>query len=38
VAFTVAPVVLVAAAIAASVGPALRAASTDPATTLRGGS
>lgn len=35
-AFTVAPVVLVVASLAACVGPALRTASTDPATTLRG--
>jgi putative ABC transport system permease protein len=36
VAFTVAPAVLVAASLGACLGPALRAASTDPATTLRG--
>ena len=36
VAFTVAPAVLVVAAFGACLGPALRAASTDPATTLRG--
>jgi putative ABC transport system permease protein len=36
VAFTVAPVVLVLVSLAACLGPALRAASTDPATTLRG--
>jgi len=36
VAFTVAPVILVAAALTACLGPALRAASTDPAATLRG--
>ena len=35
VAFTVAPAVLVVASLAACLGPALRAASTDPATTLR---
>ena len=36
VAFTVAPVLLVLVSLAACLGPALRAASTDPATTLRG--
>ena len=36
VAFTVAPAVLVVASLAACLGPALRAASTDPAVTLRG--
>jgi putative ABC transport system permease protein len=36
VAFTVAPAVLVVASLGACLGPALRAASTDPATTLRG--
>jgi ABC-type antimicrobial peptide transport system permease subunit len=36
VAFTLAPVVLVVASFGACLGPALRAASTDPATTLRG--
>jgi putative ABC transport system permease protein len=36
VAFTVAPAVLVVTSLGACLGPALRAASTDPATTLRG--
>src|SRR5206468_12087330 len=36
VAFTVAPAVLVVACLVACLGPALRAASTDPAVTLRG--
>ena len=36
VAFTVAPAILVVASLGACLGPALRAASTDPATTLRG--
>ena len=36
VAFTAAPAILVAASLGACLGPALRAASTDPATTLRG--
>ena len=36
VAFTVAPAILVVASLAACLGPALRAASTDPAMTLRG--
>ena len=35
-AFTAAPAVLVVASLGACLGPALRAASTDPATTLRG--
>jgi putative ABC transport system permease protein len=35
VAFTIAPLVLVVASVGACLGPALRAASTDPATTLR---
>ena len=35
VAFTVAPAILIAASVAACLGPALRAAATDPATTLR---
>lgn len=35
VAFTVAPAILVVASLGACLGPALRAASTDPATTLR---
>jgi putative ABC transport system permease protein len=35
IAFTIAPAILAAAAVAACLGPALRAASTDPATTLR---
>ena len=35
VAFTVAPAILVVTSIVACLGPALRAASTDPATTLR---
>ena len=35
VAFTVAPAILVAASLGACLGPALRAASTDPAATLR---
>jgi ABC-type antimicrobial peptide transport system permease subunit len=36
VAFTAAPAILLAAALIACLGPALRAASTDPAATLRG--
>jgi putative ABC transport system permease protein len=35
VAFTLAPVILIATSVMACLGPALRAASTDPATTLR---
>jgi putative ABC transport system permease protein len=36
VAFTVAPAVLIVASVAACLGPALRAASTDPVDALRG--